>query len=135
MDNNAADRIAAPAAEAHAPAAASLGDLAHDTSDYVRAWSALLASESQLARISAIRLVCGALVLPALALAICVSLDGLAATLINRWLKDWSSCIAIVLFANLIGLYTLLICMRRWWRNLSLPRSRGALARLLEHLV
>lgn len=135
MNNNAADRIAPSAPEDHAPAAVSFGDLAHDTSDYVRAWSTLLTSESHLARISAIRLMYAALVVPALALGICTAADGLLATLLNRWLNDWSSCIAIVLCVNVIGLVALLVGMRRWWRNLSLPRSRGALAQLLERLV
>ena len=133
--NDAEDRIVQSAAQEHAPAALSIGDLAHDTSDYVSAWSALLASETRLARVSAVRLMFAVLVFPALALGICITLDTLGVTLLNRWLQDWSSSVAIVLCTNLIGLCALLAGMRRWWRNLSLPRSRGALTHLLERLA
>jgi hypothetical protein len=113
---------------------ASVGDLAHDTSEYVRAWSALFASETRLATTSALRLVFAALVIPALALAICITVDALIVAVLNRWLHDWSSCIAITLLLNLAGLFALLASMRRWWRNLSLPRSRGALMHLLQRI-
>lgn len=113
---------------------ASIGDLARDTSDYVRAWSALFASETRLAGTSAVRLAFAALVVPALALTICTTVDALVAVVLNRWLHDWSLCIAIVLLANLGALFALLVAMRRWWRNLSLPRSRGALTNLLERI-
>ena|SRR5450432_653204 len=117
------------------PDSASLGDLARDTSDYVHAWSSLLASETRLARISAVRLIFAALVIPALALGICITLDALLAAVLNRWLQDWSICFAIVLCADLAGLCALLLAMRRWWHNLSLPRSRGALSHLLERMA
>ena len=113
---------------------APLGDLAQDTSAYVRAWSALVASETRLATASALRLVFAALVIPALALAICITVDALIVAVLDRWLHDWASCIAITLLANLVGLCALLAFMRRWWRNLSLPRSRAALTRLLQHI-
>ena len=121
---------------AHEPAAdtASLGELARDTSDYFRAWSVLLASETRLARASMIRLGFAALVFPVLALGIWVIFDAFSVAMLDRWLHDWGSCLAIVLCANLVALYGLLVAMRHWWRNLSLPRSRGALAHLLERM-
>jgi hypothetical protein len=112
----------------------SIGDLAHDTSAYVRAWSALVSSETRLAGRSAVRLALAALVIPALALAICITVDALLVALLNRWLHDWTSSIAIALTLNLAGLAALLFGMRRWWRNLSLPRSRGALTHLLQRI-
>jgi hypothetical protein len=115
--------------------AASIGDLAQDTSDYVRAWSALVASETRLATASALRLVFAALVIPALALAIYIIVDALIVAVLDHWLHDWASGIAITLLLNLAGLFALLAFMRRWWRNLSLPRSRGALTRLLQHIA
>ncbi len=114
---------------------ASFDNLARDTSEYVRAWSSLLSSETRLARISLVRLALAALVIPALALGICIALNALIVTALNRWLHDWSSCIAIVLGIDLAALGALLLAMRRWWRNLSLPRSRGALSHLLERLT
>ncbi|MGA9335697.1 MAG: hypothetical protein WBV39_15560 [Rudaea sp.] len=115
--------------------APSLGDVAHDTSQYVHAWSSLLASETRLARASVARLAMSALLIPALALAIGLCVDALIASLLHRWLQDWSSCVAIVLFVNLVGLYGLIVAMRRWWRNLGLPRSRRALSQLLERIA
>jgi Putative Actinobacterial Holin-X, holin superfamily III len=113
----------------------SLGDLAHGTSDYVRAWSALFAAETQLAGRSAVRLVLAALVIPALALGICITLDAFIAALLARWLHDWTLCIAITLILDLTALGLVLLAMRRWWRNLTLPRSRDALARMLQRLA
>lgn len=115
--------------------AATLGELALDTSQYVRAWSTLLSSETRLAGASVVRLGLALLVVPAIALVICVTLDALLAALLQRWLHDWSSCIAIVLCFNLACLYGLLRAMRTWWRNLSLPRSRAALVHLFERMA
>src|SRR3569623_3489366 len=58
-------------------ATASLADLAIDTTGYVRAWSALFASEARVAGISMVRLAVGAIVAPAVALVVCISLDAL----------------------------------------------------------
>jgi|SRR5882724_797284 len=134
MDNT-TDRVTASVPQENAPSHVWIGDLAHDTSDYVRAWSMLLVSETRLARASVVRLTFAALIIPALMLGICITLDALVAAVLDRWLRDWSSCIAIVLLANLVGLYSLLLGMRRWWRNLSLPRSRDALAHLLQRMA
>lgn len=113
----------------------SLADVAHDTSEYVHAWSSLLASETRLARAGLVRLAISALIVPALALVIGVCADALIASLLHRWINDWSSCIAIVLVLNLVGLFGLIVAMRRWWHNLSLPRSRGAFSQLLERMA
>ena len=113
----------------------SLGDVAHDTSQYAQAWAELLVSETRLARASIARLVLSALIVPALALAIAITLDALIVSILQRWLIDWSSCVAIVLLLNLGGLFGLIFAMRHWWHNLSLPRSRGALSQLLERMA
>jgi hypothetical protein len=114
---------------------ASLANLAIDTSDYVRAWSALFASEARLAGVSVLRLGLGMLIVPALVLMICVSADALLVTLLQRWFHDWASATAAVVLFNVVCLVGLLAAMRRWWRNLSLPRSRSALGHLLERLA
>jgi hypothetical protein len=125
---------ATQSAQESASNAASIADLAQDTSAYVRAWSALVASETRLASASAVKLLLAALVIPALALTICILVDAIIVAVLNRWLLDWPSCIAIALLLNLAGLGALLFVMRRWWRNLSLPRSRGALTHLLQRI-
>ena len=119
---------------AHEPAAPTLATVAHDTSTYVQAWSELFASEMRLAHVSLVRLGLAALVLPALALGVCITLDAFLVAVLNRFVHDWSSCLGLVLFVNLVAAYGLLVAMRRWWRNLSLPRSRGALTQLLGRM-
>jgi hypothetical protein len=131
---HAVDPAKSSAPEESAPNAASIGDLAQDTSAYLHAWSTLLASETRLAGTSVVRLMFAALVIPALALVICIIVNALLISVLNRWLLDWSNSIAIALLLNLAGLGALLFAMRRWWRNLSLPRSRGALMHLLQRL-
>jgi len=130
---NSAEHVAHSLAQEPAPTA-SLGAVAHDTSDYVQAWSALVASETRLASLSLARLGMAALLLPALALGICITLDAFLVALLHRLVQDWSTCLALVLFVNLLVAYGLLVAMRRWWRNLSLPRSREALTQLLGRL-
>lgn len=114
---------------------ASLRDLASDSSDYARCWSALVASESRLAQVSVVRLVFAALVLPALALAVFVSADALLTCILQRWIGDWSTSVGITVVVDLCCLYGLIVAMRIWLRNLSLPRSRRALTRLLERMA
>jgi len=116
-------------------ATASLANLAIDTTDYVRAWSALFASEARLAGISMVRLAIGAIVAPAVALVICISVDALLAALLQKWWHDWAASTGAVVVFNVICFVGLLFAMRRWWRNLSLPRSRNALGHLLERLA
>jgi len=118
-----------------ADAAGSLGDLAVDSANYIRAWSRLFADETRLAGASMVRLAFGLLIVPALALVICAALDALLASVLQRWLHDWASSIAIVLGLNIVCLFGLLVSIRRWWRNLSLPRSRTALGHLLERMA
>jgi len=133
-----ADQTHPPLPGANSAAAdrgASLANLAIDTSDYVRAWSALFASEARLAGVSVLRLGLGMLIVPALVLMICVSVDALLVTLLQRWFHDWASATAVVVLFNVVCLGGLLAAMRRWWRNLSLPRSRSALGHLLERLA
>ena len=114
--------------------AASISDLARDTSAYMHAWSELAISETRLARASLIRLAFAVLVVPALVLTICVAANAVGAALLNHWLNGWGSSLAIVLGLDAAGLCVLLVAMRRWWRNLSLPRSRAALTHLMRRM-
>ena len=120
---------------AQATSTATPGDLRRDASAYVDAWSALFAHETQVAQRSLVRLALAVLVVPAFVLTICVAFDAFIAALANRWLQDWTSGIALALLFDFVALYGLLRMMRAWWRNLSLPRSRHALTRLLGRLT
>lgn len=130
----ATDQQSPPAPQSAPVDAASIGDLARDTSAYLHAWSELVISETRLARASLVRLAFAALVVPALVLSICVAANALGAAVLNRWLGDWSSSLAIVLSLDVVGMGVLLWAMRRWWRNLSLPRSREALTHLIQRM-
>jgi len=117
-----------------AGAAPQIADLAHYTGDYVRVWSELFADEAQLARICANRLLLAAVCACFLMFGIVIAGDVLAATLFERWLHDWASAVALTLLLNCLVLFALLLAMRSWSRNLSLPRSRRALRQLLQRL-
>ena len=113
---------------------ARISDLAHYTGDYVRAWSELFAGEAQLARICVYRLLLAALWATFLVFGIVVAGNVLAVALLERWLHDWTSAVALTLLLNCLVLFGLLWAMRSWWRNLSLPRSRRALRELMQRL-
>jgi len=111
-----------------------IGDLARYTGDYVRAWSELFAGEAQLARVCVNRLLLAAVWTCFLVFGIVVTGNVLTAAIFERWLQDWASAIALTLLLNFFVLFGLLLAMRAWWRNLSLPRSRRALRHLMQRL-
>ena len=111
-----------------------LGELARHSGDYVRAWSELFSDEAQLARICVNRLLFSALWACFLVFGIVIAGNVLTATLLQRWLQDWASAVALTLLVNFVTLFALLLAMRSWWRNLSLPRSRRALRELMQRL-
>jgi len=117
-----------------ADASPRISDLAHCRGEYVRAWSELFASEAQLARICVNRLLLAAVWACFLVFGMVVAGNVLTATLLQRWLHDWASAVALTLLLNCLVLFALLLAMRSWWRNLSLPRSRRALSELLQRL-
>ena len=113
---------------------ARISDLAQYTGDYVRAWSDLFVGEAQLARICVNRLLLAAVWASFLVFGIVVAGNVLAAALLERWLHDWAGAVALTLLLNFVVLVALLLAMRAWWRNLSLPRSRLALRELMQRL-
>jgi hypothetical protein len=108
----------------------SLAGLARDTTRYVRAWGVLVAGEVALARINLVRLLLLVLFIPAIAIGIVLGLDGVLAGLLFRLVSDWTVVMGTVALVNLGLLVGVLVLLRRWWRTLSLPRSREALTRL-----
>ena len=122
------------ASPSSAPEDVSLADLARNTAEYARAWGSLAASEAALAKVNFIRLAVCALLVPALALGILLGFDALLVALAFRWLQDWSLAVTCVLLLNIAALLGLFALLRRWWRTLSLPRTRAALSRFMEGL-
>ena len=108
----------------------SLVDLARNSTRFVRAWGSLVASEAALARVNLGRLLLLALFIPAIAIGIVLGLDGVLAGLLYRLLSDWALALGAVVLINVGLLVGVLVLLRRWWRTLSLPRSREALTSL-----
>ena len=129
-------RVAADADNEQAPESseksAELRQLAHDAAAYARALGDLALSEAALARVNLVRLLLLALAVPAIVFGILLGFDALLAALALRLSSDWSIAIVCVLVVNATLLVLTLTLLRRWWRSLSLPRSRAALARALE---
>lgn len=109
-------------------------DLAHYTGDYVRAWSALFSDEAQLARICVNRLLFATVWVCFLVFGVVVCGNLLIATLFERWLHDWASAMAATILLDFVTMLAVLLAMRAWWRNLSMPRSRRALRELMQRL-
>jgi len=110
--------------------AASLASLARNSTRFARAWGNLVASEATLARVNLGRMLLVTLFIPALAVGVVASLDGVLAGLLHHVVADWTIAFVGVAVFNLILLFFVLLVLRRWWRTLSLPRSREALTRL-----
>jgi hypothetical protein len=113
---------------------AELRQLAQDAAAYARALGHLALSEAALARVNLVRLLLLALAVPAIVFGILLGFDALLAALALQLFKGWSIAIVCVLVVNATLLVLTLTLLRRWWRSLSLPRSRAALARALEGL-
>jgi hypothetical protein len=114
--------------------AAELRQLARDIGAYARALGHLALSEAALARINLVRLLLLALAVPAIVFGILLGVDALLAALALQVFHAWSIAVVCVLIVNVALLALTLVLLRRWWRSLSLPRSRAALARALEGL-
>ncbi len=113
---------------------AELKKLARDANAYARALGHLVVSEAALARINIVRLLLLALAVPAIVFGILLGVDALLAAIALRIFSDWSIAVICVLAVNVALLAWTLLLLRRWWRSLSLPRSRAALARAFEAL-
>jgi len=132
-DAGGADADEVPASLPDPPAGApppSLADLARNSTRFARAWGNLVASEAALARINLGRMLLVTLFIPALAVGVVAGLDGVLAGLLHHLVADWAVVSGAVAAFNLVLLFCVLLVLRRWWRTLSLPRSREAITRL-----
>ncbi|HEX6833933.1 MAG TPA: hypothetical protein VF132_10415 [Rudaea sp.] len=106
--------------------------LAHEGTEFLRNFLQLLLGETALAKMSLQRLVIAALIVPSVILTAWLALNALLAVLLERWLQSWIGATVIVLAFDGAIVAVFAIKMLRWWRDLSLPRTRAAIARLLE---
>lgn len=121
-------RAANEATEAPATPAAGAGDVAN----LVRAWSALFESELAVARQSLGSLLIGAILVPAAALSAWLGLNALFVVAAQVYTGSLALALLLTFGAQLLALALLLHWLRRWARDLTLPHSRGALARIVE---
>jgi hypothetical protein len=113
---------------------ASLRKIAHEAIEYARHLIQLLMGEVQIARGSFVRILVAGALIPVFLMTIWAALNLLLAALVARWLGDWiyGYLSIFVINAALVGI--LVLGLVRWKRDLTLPRSRAALARLLERI-
>jgi hypothetical protein len=130
VDAPVADAPPTQPASADGNADPSLVDLARNSARFMRAWGGLVASEAALARVNLGRMLLLALFIPAIAIGIVLGLDGVLAGLLYRLVSDWALALGAVVLINIGLLVGVLVLLRRWWRTLSLPRSREALTSL-----
>lgn len=115
-------------------AAQDVSDLARHAGDYLHAWSDLFSGEVQFARICANRLLGGVLCVCFLLCGIAITANLALIALLQHWLHDWAGAALLTLLLDVIALFAMLLAMRAWWLNLSLPRSRRALRQLMQRL-
>jgi hypothetical protein len=127
-----ADVPAQPAPEAAQPDPAII-ELGRHAVSFARAWLDLVAGEAALAKANLLRLLLGALIIPALAFGIIGAVDALLAAGLFALARSWMLAIGTIAVLNIALLIGLLRMLRGWWRTLSLPQSRDALTRLWRH--
>lgn len=113
---------------------ASLRNIAHEAIEYLRNLTQLFLGEVEIARGSFKRLLVAAVLIPVFSLTIWAVLNVLLGALVARWLHDPIYGYLAILIVNIALVVACVIGMLRWKRDLSLPRSRAALARLLERI-
>ena len=112
----------------------SLRDIAHEGIEYLRNLAQLFLGEVEIARGSFTRLIIAGALIPVFLLTIWAALNLLLGALVARWLQDWLYGYLAILIVNVALVTVFVIGVKRWKRDLTLPRSRAALARLLEKI-
>lgn len=112
----------------------SLRELAHEVVEYLRNLAQLFLGEVEIARGSFTRLLIAGALIPVFLLTIWSALNLLLGALVARWLQDWLYGYLAILFVNIALVAAFVMYAKRWKRDLTLPRSREALARLLGRI-
>jgi len=113
---------------------ATFARVVHDGADYVRTLLHLFLGELQIARGSFVRMLVAGALIPVFLLTIWSALNLLVAAIVSRLLNDWIYGYLSILLLNGILVWVSVMALKRWKRDLTLPRSRDALARLLERI-
>lgn len=98
------------------------------------AWAELARAEASVAKASAARLMLGVAIGVVLGFALwlfsCLAIGYWVAT----WLQRTDLAMALVAGLNLMLIVGLVAAMRRWWRAMTMPRSRAALGAMAKAL-
>jgi len=113
---------------------ATFAKLIHEGGEYVRGMLHLFLGEVQIARGSFVRMLVAGALIPVFLLTIWSALNLLIAAIVSRLLNDWIYGYLSILLLNGILVWVSVMALKRWKRDLTLPRSRDALARLLERI-
>jgi hypothetical protein len=113
---------------------ATFAKLVHEGAEYVRTLLHLFLGEVQIARGSFVRMLVAGALIPVFALTIWSALNLLVAAIVARVLNDWIYGYLSILLLNAVLVWIAVKGLKRWKRDLTLPRSRDALARLLERI-
>jgi hypothetical protein len=113
---------------------ASLRKIAHEGIEYLRNLTQLFLGEVKIARGSFVRMLVAGALIPVFLLTIWTTLNVLLAALVARWLGDAIYGYLAILLINGLLVAIMVMSLMRWKRDLTLPRSRDALARLLERI-
>ena len=113
---------------------ATFAKVVHDGADYVRTLLHLFLGELQIARGSFVRMLVAGALIPVFLLTIWSALNLLVAAIVSRVLNDWIYGYLTILLLNGILVWVSVKALKRWKRDLTLPRSRDALARLLDRI-
>jgi len=116
------------------PDADSIGALATDVAEVVGAWAGLLDRELALAQRSLRSLLIGAIFVPVAVFSAWLSLNALFVALAHRYTNSWLLALLLGTGMQLLTLALLLIRLRRWTRDLTLPHSRAALVHAMERM-
>jgi len=108
------------------------GGLAARVAEWIAAWRVLLQAELALAGRSARALLIAALILPVLLLGLWLSAIALSMLALRTTGLGWLPCSALVCALQVLAVGWLVRAARRWWRDLSLRRSRAVLIELME---
>ena len=107
---------------------------AADAAALVRAWTRLLDLELNLARRSLHWLLLGAIAVPVIGLSAWLGLSVLIVVSVQAYTQSWLLATLFGAGVQFLALACLFQQLRRWARDLSLPRSRAALTRAMEKM-
>ena len=108
--------------------------LAEGAVDVMLAWARLLNLELTLAQHSLHRLLIGAIALPVVGLSAWLGLSVLLVAAVHIYTDSWLVALASGTLVQWLTLAILMLQLRHWARDLTMPQSRAALVRAMKSM-